>query len=250
MYDRLYQGTIGGDLHIDENNLVSIAYSRMNSNFDFKGGDNLKADSDVVSLYAQQQFNGGLLLQEIFSASNSKVIKKDKRFGKIAQGKYTSKAYSAEGNVGYQFRALDSINLIPNIGVRYNSYKDDAYTETGAGVGNMNVAAKSGSLVTGIAGVKMTAPKLLSNDTQIVPGLHASVENSFTNNQSKVKAGFIWADNYFEDNATAKTSKVGYNVGASLLTAHKNVEVLATYNCNLRSKYTSHQGSLKLKIMF
>ncbi|ABV74359.1 Cell surface antigen-like protein Sca10 [Rickettsia akari str. Hartford] len=40
------------------------------------------------------------------------------------------------------------------------------------------------------------------------------------------------------------------NVGASLLTAHKNIELLATYNCNSRSKYTSHQGSLKLKILF
>ena len=40
----------------------------------------------------------------------------------------------------------------------------------------MYVAGKSGNLTTGIAGIKLTAPKRLSNDTQIVPGLHASVE--------------------------------------------------------------------------
>ncbi|MFV9874697.1 MAG: autotransporter outer membrane beta-barrel domain-containing protein, partial [Rickettsia conorii subsp. raoultii] len=50
-----------------------------------------------------------------------------------------------------------------------------------------------------MAGIKLTAPKRLSNDTQIVPGLHASVENSFSNKHPKVKARFIWADNYFEN---------------------------------------------------
>ena len=29
------------------------------------------------------------------------------------------------------------INLMPNIGIRYNTYKDNAYTETGTGVNNI-----------------------------------------------------------------------------------------------------------------
>ncbi|MCC8419184.1 MAG: autotransporter outer membrane beta-barrel domain-containing protein [Rickettsia endosymbiont of Glossina mortisans submortisans] len=179
-------GTIGGDLYIGENSLVDLAYSRMNSDFKFKGsstGDKLSAESDIISLYGQQQFSNGLILQEIFSASNSKINKKDLRpvgpnSYKTASGKYTSKAYGFEGNVGYQFSAVDGINLMPNIGIRYNTYKDNAYTETGTGVNNMYVAGKSGNLTTGIAGIKLTAPTAL------------------------------------------------------------------------RSKYTSHQGSLKLKILF
>jgi len=247
-------GTIGADLYIGENNLVGIAYSRMNSDFKFKGlstGDKLSAESDIISVYGQQQFGSGFILQEIFSASNSKVNKKDVRLaGKIAQGKYTSTAYAVETNIGYQFAPLNSINLIPNIGIRYNNYKDKAYTETGAGVNNMYVAGKSGNLVTGIAGIKLVAPQQLSNDTQIIPGLHASVENSFNNKQPNVKARFIWADSYFENNSATKMSNTAYNVGASVLTKHKNIELLATYNCNLRSKYQSHQGSLKLKLLF
>lgn len=38
--------------------------------------------------------------------------------------------------------------------------------QTGTGVNNMYVAGKSGNLTTGIAGIKLTAPKRLSNDTQ------------------------------------------------------------------------------------
>ncbi|WP_197407929.1 autotransporter outer membrane beta-barrel domain-containing protein [Rickettsia rhipicephali] len=62
------------------------------------------------------------ILQEIFSASNSKINKKDLRpvglnSYKTASGKYTSKAYGFEGNVGYQFSAMDGINLMPNIGI-------------------------------------------------------------------------------------------------------------------------------------
>jgi outer membrane autotransporter protein len=221
-------GTIGGELYIGENNLIGITYSRMNSDFKFKGssiGDKLSAESDIISLYGQQQFGNGFLLQEIFSASNSKIDTKNLRqvgpnSYKTASGKYTSKAYGFEGNIGYQFAAVDGINLMPNIGIRYNTY-NNAYTETGTGVNNMYIAGKSGNLTTGIVGIKLAAPKRLSNDTQIVPGLHASVENSFNNKQPKVKARFTWADNYFENTTSSSTPKVGYNVGASLLTAHK-----------------------------
>ncbi|ALA61316.1 hypothetical protein A3305_02710 [Rickettsia amblyommatis] len=78
----------------------------------------------------QQQFSNGLILQEISSASNSKINKKDLRpvglnSYKTASGKYTSKAYGFEGNVGYQFSAMDGINLMPNIGIRYNTYYRD-----------------------------------------------------------------------------------------------------------------------------
>lgn len=157
--NHLSGGTIGGDLYIGENSLVGIAYSRMNSDFKFKGsstGDKLSAESDIISLYGQQQFSNGLILQEIFSASNSKINKKDLRpvgpnSYKTASGKYTSTAYGFEGNIGYQFSAVDGINLMPNIGIRYNTYKDNAYIETGTGVNNMYVADKSGNLTTGIA---------------------------------------------------------------------------------------------------
>ena len=122
-------GTIGGEFDIGENSLVSIAYSHMNSDFKFKGsstGDKLSAESDIISLYGQQQFSNGFILQEIFSSSNSKINKKDLRpvglhSYKTASGKYTSKAYGFEGNVGYQFSAMDGINLMPNISIRYNN---------------------------------------------------------------------------------------------------------------------------------
>nr|WP_277914370.1 hypothetical protein [Rickettsia monacensis] len=42
-----------------------------------------------------------------------------------------------------------------------------------------------------------------------------------------MKARFIGADNYFENTTSSSTPKVGYNVGAILLTAHKNIELLA-----------------------
>ncbi|WP_342225939.1 autotransporter domain-containing protein [Rickettsia endosymbiont of Urophora cardui] len=251
-------GIIGGDIYIGENSLVGIAYSRMNADFRFKDpstGDKLSAESDIISLYGQQQFSIGLILQEIFSASNSKINTKNLRqVGpnryKTASGKYTSKAYGFEGNIGYQFSVMDGINLMPNIGIRYNTYKDTSYIETGTGVNNMYIAGTSGNLTTGILGIKITTPKRVSNDAQIVPGLHASIENSLSNKQPKVKARFIWADNYFEKTTSNSTPKVSYTVGANLLASYKNIELLATYHCNLRNKYTSHQGSLKLKILF
>jgi len=93
--------------------------------------------------------------------------------------------------------------------------------------------------------------KQISEDTKVMPGLHGSIENYLNNKQKKVKAKFAWSDKYLENDASdGKLGKIGYNIGASILTKHKNLELLATYNLNLRKKYQSHQGSLKLKLLF
>ena len=89
----------------------------------------------------------------------------------------------------------------------------------------------------------------ISNDTEIQPALHGSIEKNFNAKTKIASARLSWTDqDIFESNAPVKQAQIGYNAGASVLAKHKNIEVLAAYYLNLRKIYQSHQGSLKLKI--
>ncbi|AFC71577.1 hypothetical protein [Rickettsia australis] len=48
--------------------------------------------------------------------------------------------------------------------------------------------------------------------------------------------------------ALPKQPKVGYHIGASVLTEKGNISVTLEYNCHLQKQYQSHQGFVKLKV--
>jgi hypothetical protein len=248
--------TIGADLEISEGTIVGLAYSHILSNYKYKQekiGDKLDAKSHVVSLYGQKELNDQFSLRGILSYSNSSIKEKARKgdTGPVASGKFKSNAFSFESTLGYKILLDNDLMLVPNIGVRYGYYKDSAYKQKDSGTYNIHMNSHSDSSFTGILGAKLALSKQVSENTLIMPSIHSSIESYFNNKTKKVKARLEWSDKYLENDAgRGKQPKIGYNVGASLLAKHKNIEVLATYNLHARKKYQNHQGSLKLKLLF
>lgn len=140
---------------------------------------------------------------------------------------------------------------MPTIGIKYGIYKDAAYSEREAGVQNISVASRSNNYLAAIVGLKAMFKRQIAYNTEIIPSIQGSIEQNFNNKQQKVRAKFSWMDNYFEnDYNEGSKANTAYNIGAALLTKHKNIELLASYNCHLRKKYQAHQGSFKLKLLF
>jgi len=251
--------TFGIDLNINDNTIIGIAYSYILGNFKHTNqsyGKKTDAKSHVLSLYSQAQIGDNLLWNNIFSLSASKVTRKSPRpisqnIYRTAVGKLTSNSYSLETILGYKIPTHTGFVILPNIGMRISQYKDNAYNEKGVGVQNISVASRSNTSIVGILGGKLMIRRQISEDTEIIPVIQTSVEKYFNNKESKVKAKFAWMNDYFQsESGQGKAAKIGYNIGASLLTLHNNVELLAAYNCHLRKKYQSHQGYLKIKLLF
>ena len=248
--------TIGFDLEPTDSSLIGIAYSNVNSHFKYKGGkgDKVSANSHMVSIYGQQQLGERFLLQGIVSGGKSKIQTKVSKLltSKLASGKLSNSSLSLDTSLSYKIATEAGLVLLPSVGIKYANYKDGAYNETGTGIHNVTMKAKTNSALTGIFGIKALMAKAISVDTQVMPGINASVESYFKNKQQKVKAKLAWMDSYFENTADSgsKGPKVGYNVGASVLIKHKNIEVSPSYNMHMHKKYQSHQGSLKLKVSF
>lgn len=251
---------IGGDVGIGENeaNLIGAAYANVNSNFKIKQvrkGDKTEVKSHVYSLYGQVEALKNVLLQGSASVINSKITNKSlKLVGannyKLAKGKFDSLGYSFNGSLSYVYK-LDSVILMPNIGVKYGKTLDEAYNETGSGVYNLSVSSKSSKTLSTVAGIKAILPQNISEDTYIAPMVHASVERILQDKERTAKVKLQWADQSFtNDIQTGSRDKMGYNAGVGLVAKHKNIEVQATYNYHNKKRYSSHQGALKLEVKF
>ena len=78
--------------------------------------------------------------------------------------------------MNYKIKSSSNLRLIPNIGLRYSGFFEDAYNETGAGVYNLEIGAKSGSGLTAIAGINVISPYNLSDSLTIIPSIQCQCQ--------------------------------------------------------------------------
>ena len=248
-------GNIGFDLSPTDTSLVGISYSNIFSRFNYKNmGNKINAKTHSISIYAQQELNN-LVLRGMFSYLRSNVnININKGIAvntlAVAKSKFNNNSVSGELTAGYKINNKLGVMILPNIGVRLSHSHNDAYKEKGSGVLNLHVQKTSSQRITGIAGIKLAVPKALDNGLLITPTLNLSMEKYVHSKKAKPQVKFQWMDNYFDSKPKSKPTSMGYNIGTGLAAQHKNLELSANYNCHLEDKYKSHQGSLKVKLLF
>ncbi|QQV75346.1 Putative surface cell antigen sca2 [Rickettsia tillamookensis] len=100
-----------------------------------------------------------------------------------------------------------------------------------------------------VGGSIALAPQRVISDISVTPSLQGSVENYFNSKSKKLNTKVKWKDKEVNETVMLpKQPKIGYNIGASVLTEKNNVSVTLEYNCHLQKKYQSHQGFVKLKV--
>ena len=53
-----------------------------------------------------------------------------------------TKTIGAQIQAGYKVALSAAVSIMPQIGLKYNSFKDGAYTQTGGGVHNVKIDSK------------------------------------------------------------------------------------------------------------
>lgn len=243
-------GTIGFDVGSDNfKDLVGIAYTKLDSKFKSSGSRlNTTVDSHILALYGQKELPKNFMIQAMFAYNHNIVKSKINRLGTIATGKYTNNNYNFETLLSYNHLINGGITLTPNLGIRYGHSKDGTYQESNIGIQHLSIASKKQHLWSGILGGSVAlVPQKIAEGFNITPALQGSVENYFNNKSKKLNAKVKWKDREVNETiALPKQPKVGYNIGASVLTEKGNVSVTLEYNCHLQKKYQSHQGFVKL----
>ena len=254
---KIFGPIIGFDTNLNENTLLGIAYSYIQSDIKYsKNRQKTSADSHALSLYTQSQIND-FLWNNIFSASMGNVNKKVNRqvlpsVFKIGIGKTKSESYSLDSSLGYKIHIADTnFTIVPQISGRYAVYKESGYKEKGFGIQNKTYGGKSTQSLLGTLGVKFISRNKISEDTELMPSFDLSVENEFTDKKPKINSKYsVFTEKIIPISGDRKKDTLKYNVGLSTLLVHKNIEMLAAYNCSFQKKYQNHQGYLKFKLLF
>ena len=245
---KIFGPIIGFDTNLNENTLLGIAYSYIQSDIKYsKNRQKTSADSHALSLYTQSQIND-FLWNNIFSASMGNVNKKVNRqvlpsVFKIGIGKTKSESYSLDSSLGYKIHIADTnFTIVPQISGRYAVYKESGYKEKGFGIQNKTYGGKSTQSLLGTLGVKFISRNKISEDTELMPSFDLSVENEFTDKKPKINSKYsVFTEKIIPISGDRKKDTLKYNVGLSTLLVHKNIEMLAAYNCSFQKKYQNHQ---------
>ncbi len=254
---------IGLDTLANDNLMIGAAIGITKTDIkhqDYKKGDKTDVNGFSFSLYGAQQLVENFFAQKssaIFSLNQ--VKNKSQRYffdanGKmnkqIAAGNYDNMTFGGNLMVGYDYNAMQGVLVTPMAGLSYLKSSDENYKETGTTVANKQVNSKFSDRTDLIVGAKVAGGTMNITDLAVYPEAHAFVVHKVNGRLSKTQSQLDGQVTPFisQPDRTAKTS---YNVGLSAsIRPDAKMEYGIGYDFNAASKYTAHQGTLKVRVNF
>lgn len=151
---------------------VGVLVSYRNLDGDFGAGTRLKARGTSLGAYAGIGLDNGLYVQGAVSKAVDLQIRnvaRDSAYGLTGSGSPDGDAWSIGGEIGWQ-TTLGKLRVGPFAGYDYVDAEVDAYTETGASLGNVAYSRVRYKRLTGYAGLEA---KLMASPA-FVPAIRVS----------------------------------------------------------------------------
>lgn len=243
--------TIGGDLELPNGNIIGGAYNYVLSNFKYQNHtDKVAAHTHVISIYGQTNLSEKLILQGFLSRAFVNVSAKLPVQNQLAKAKFANSSYSSKIVVAYKSKVGKAL-IIPHIGLKYGG-QDIAGYEASFEKQSLSVAATNSRRSSGFIGFEAIMPMKISDTTQVIPGFHMEVEKFLHNKQQKLHMQVMsYPSSKEEILLLEKPTKYNYKIGGTITIKRGSTEIMAVYNyLASNNKYSSHQGSLKLKLSF
>ncbi|MDC0865153.1 autotransporter outer membrane beta-barrel domain-containing protein [Rickettsiaceae bacterium] len=262
--------TLGGDVLFENDVLagVSTTYSHsVNKEIGRTAGHTSNAKSLIVAAYGSYHEFGNCGIEGILlygnTRINSETLKPSIALGSqgvernpdtgfdLASAKYNARVYAIHTNVSYKSH-IEQIGttVIPNVGVRYSYFDEDAYTETGSDI-NHHYHKKTG-IDKGIIspGLKLRKDDIVVDKIKIIPEIFGSIDYTFRRNNPET--GALFANAILLKNPGvepgSRDEKTEYNLGFGITSQSDRFEIKAGYTATFASKFIEHHGNLKLRI--
>ncbi|HJD63943.1 MAG TPA: autotransporter domain-containing protein, partial [Rickettsia endosymbiont of Sericostoma sp.] len=248
---RTRAATIGGDIELQGGSIIGGAYNYVISNFKYKNRtDKVAAHAHVISIYGQTNLSDKLILQGVFSFALGNVSAKIPVQKQMAKAKFDNTSYSSKIVVAHKSQ-FGKVLITPNIGLKHGGYNIAGYNERFEAQ-SLSVAATNDRRASGIIGFEAVIPIKISDTTQVIPGLHMEGERFLHNKQQKVRMQITSGSNKREEVLLLeKPAKYNYKVGGTITIKRGVTEIMVVYDyLASNNKYSSHQGSIKLRVSF
>lgn len=233
---------------------AALGYVRTNvKHKNLKDRDTTRSNNFLISIYGSYSFMPEWFVEGAASLGINSVSSREKRIAdtgdQFAIGKYRSNNYAVEGLVGYNGRFATSGFVTPMLGLSYSRAAGAEYKETGTSFQNLSRTTKDVNKVEAIAGVKVGSSLDVMNGITFVPEVHGFVRHALKNDKP-VTTATLGGGLKVTSSATVQSDTV-YNMGVGVTADMGGMtQVSACYDLDLADKYTSHQGTVKVRVRF
>ena len=251
-----YGGTFGFDTRANEEMIVGLAVTAMNSDIkhkDFKSGDKTKVGTILFSAYSNYQFGNNWFGQGVFSIGSSNVTNKEKRristtSYSIASAEYSSMTFASEVLGGYNHLVNNQLVLTPMFGVGYSRINDSSYQETGNGPQLLSVTKRASQKVELVGGLRVTGLPFIVGEVSLTPEMHGSVRHDVIGKGARVDAKIPGLPKLPSEKA--KLQKTYYSLGASLKASYGMMDYGVAADTMFAKKYVGVNGSVNVRVNF
>ena len=164
-----------------------------------------------------------------------------------ASAKYNSLTTHLGASIGRSYKLNEKTTMTPSVRADYSSIKDDGYSETGAGVLNLNVASRTTEQF--IVGLDGKLNHQLSPTTRVTGNMGVGYDTM--NQRSAITAAFAGAPGASFVTYGAETSPWLMRAGLGLVHQINDItELTARYDAEFREDYLNQTASVKVRWAF
>ena len=243
-------GLIFGADHKFDNDIttgLSVSYS----NSDIKSQNNLKkinVDSYQFNLYGSYDF-GNYFVNSLAGIALNKYSSDRRLSNAVAQADYSGNTYIARVESGYNYKLMNNFVLTPTLGLTAARNEVDNYSETGAGLSNLNVKNNAVNFFETRLGLELGKEIIISKENRIRPKILTSYGYDFADDKQTTTMNFIGQSASFS--SSSNISRESIRIGTGIEIAHLNsLKFNLDYGFEAKNSYQAHTGSLKARYSF
>ncbi|MBR9882454.1 MAG: autotransporter outer membrane beta-barrel domain-containing protein [Oceanospirillales bacterium] len=252
-YDAKTGGLVLGlDSSINDLTRLGLAFAYANTNVDSNSSvapQSLDIDSYQLIGYGSYALdaNTDLTFQADFGQNQNQGKRVITFTNSAADSDYDSYTAHLGAGVAHTYAINDANRAIATVKADYTWIKDESYTESGAGLLNLDVESNTTEAL--VAGVEGQLIHTLNPSTELNAKL--GVGYDLINDQASITSSFAGAPGAQFTTEGLDPNPWIANAGFGMFhTADNGAEISANYDAEYRSDYLSQTASLKLRVAF
>jgi outer membrane autotransporter protein len=166
--------------------------------------------------------------------------------GVTANGDTHSSQYSAKVAVGRDYEVQPGVTLTPVVSADYAHVTTASYTETGAGVANLNVDTDNVNVLNLGVGATMSWKLKAGADGSVMkPNVHVGYAYDAVGDNVETTSTFTGGGTAFKTEGASAARSRG-NIGAGMtFTTVENWDLSANYDYSVKADYQAHSGYIR-----
>jgi outer membrane autotransporter protein len=244
-------GSIGYERFVNDTDAVGFALTTIRGNTKYGSSNKTESNSFIASLYGFTNHDGLILSGAVFGGlGNFKSSRQITTAGGdvTAKGKFKSNLYGIQTALAYQVQQDEHL-ITPSIGLQYSAIKQNKYAENGAGVNNLEIGSKRGSILLGTFATKYGY--VIQNEGMIIiPSIQVGVASELSTKSSNVKTKFLWQDQALYNYKANDKRQTRFFATPSITAKSDFFDLNLSYTFDKAKKATGHIVALKVLAKF